>query len=123
MRTVHSGTDLVYGFGFSGYRSFTEPGVPLAPLGKVNLLAGQNNAGKSNVLRFLKDYFNGAPLTPSVEIDRPEAVLPQHWNVRLRVILSDFTLPEPLATATDKSQVGQVLQGLRSAPNMTKPEG
>ena len=57
MRTVHSGTDLVYGLGFSSYRSFTEPGVPLAPLGKVNLLAGQNNAGKSNVLRFLRDYF------------------------------------------------------------------
>jgi len=123
MCTVHSNSHLVYGLGFSGYRSFTEPGVPLAPLGKVNLLAGQNNAGKSNVLRFLRDYFNGAPLAPSVEIDRPESVLPQHWKVQLRMILSDFELPEPLATATDNSQVRQVLQGLRSAPGMTEAGG
>lgn len=40
------------GFGFTGYRSFHGELQLFAPLGKVNLLAGQNNAGKSNVLRF-----------------------------------------------------------------------
>lgn len=41
------------GFGIAGFRSFSRPEpVPIGPLSKINLIAGQNNAGKSNVLRF-----------------------------------------------------------------------
>ncbi len=123
MRTVRSNGDLIYGMGFSGYRSFSAPGVPLAPLGKVNLLAGQNNAGKSNVLRFLRNYFNIAPLAPSVEIDRPESVLPQNWSMRLRVILPDLELPQTIADRADDPSVRQVLEALRSAPGMTEAGG
>jgi hypothetical protein len=40
--------------GIGGYRSLsTDPLAYFEPLGKVNLIAGQNNAGKSNVLRFI----------------------------------------------------------------------
>lgn len=47
------------GVGFGGYRSFpTAPLTRLSPLGKVNLLAGQNNAGKSNVLRVIHSMFH-----------------------------------------------------------------
>ena len=45
-------------FGFGGYRSFAlEPQlIPATP--RVNLIAGPNNAGKSNVVHFLKDQYN-----------------------------------------------------------------
>lgn len=45
---------FMHGLGLSGYRSFAYDSLQyLAPLTKVNLVAGQNNAGKSNVLRFI----------------------------------------------------------------------
>ncbi len=44
------------GFGVRWYRSFRDAEMQyVSPLGKVTLLAGQNNSGKSNVLRFAKD--------------------------------------------------------------------
>lgn len=42
------------GFGFSGYRSFSGESVRFGPLGAFNVLAAQNNSGKSNVLRFVQ---------------------------------------------------------------------
>lgn len=46
---------LLPGLGIGGYRSMPDLRL-LAPLGKVTLLAGQNNVGKSNVVRFLEAY-------------------------------------------------------------------
>jgi hypothetical protein len=46
---------LVHGLGIGGYRSFTSMRY-LDPLSKVTLLAGRNNVGKSNVIRFLDTY-------------------------------------------------------------------
>lgn len=114
---------LVHGFSFSGYRSFTAPGVPLAPLGKVNLLAGQNNAGKSNVLRFVRDLLNPTPYEPSIELDRPESVLPREWTVRLRLIIPDFELPEKLATGVIHPRAQRALAALRSAPEVAQAGG
>ncbi len=46
------------GFAFAGFRSFgSTPLTELAPLAKVNLIAGQNNVGKSNVLRVIQNTF------------------------------------------------------------------
>lgn len=45
---------MLKGFGISGYRSFGPEAQRIAPLERVNLLVGRNNAGKSNVLRALK---------------------------------------------------------------------
>jgi predicted ATP-dependent endonuclease of OLD family len=42
------------GFGFSGYRSVGDELVLIAPLKKINLIIGQNNSGKSNIINFLK---------------------------------------------------------------------
>ncbi len=39
------------GFGISNYRTFGSTPQYIAPLGKINLFAGQNNSGKSNILR------------------------------------------------------------------------
>lgn len=47
------------GLAFRGYRSFgSEHFALLSPLTKVNLLAGQNNSGKSNILRVILSIFN-----------------------------------------------------------------
>lgn len=46
---------MLAGFGVAGFRSFPAADIAIVgPLGKVNLLAGQNNAGKSNLLRFIQ---------------------------------------------------------------------
>jgi len=47
------------GFGLGGYRSFNAI-QRLGPLGRVNLLVGQNNVGKSNVLRFMANHGKSA---------------------------------------------------------------
>lgn len=48
---------LLKGFGFAGYRSFGGELVKFGPLKKVNLIIGQNNSGKSNVIRFLHEQY------------------------------------------------------------------
>lgn len=48
---------LLKGFGFSGYRSIGDELVRIGPLKKVNLIIGQNNVGKSNIVNFLNDQY------------------------------------------------------------------
>lgn len=62
---------LINGFRFNGYRSFpsSKPAV-LLPLGKVNLIAGQNNTGKSNILRVIEDTYSRES-RPQTLWDRP----------------------------------------------------
>lgn len=52
--------EQLQGIGIEGYRSFSH-GVPqyLAPMAKINLVAGQNNAGKSNLLRAIAGSLPG----------------------------------------------------------------
>ncbi|WP_404444192.1 AAA family ATPase [Microbacterium marinum] len=51
--------DPIKGIAFAGYRSFTSGGLGvLHPLSRINLIAGQNNAGKSNVLRVVANTLN-----------------------------------------------------------------
>lgn len=45
------------GFGFSGYRSFGNDLAKIGPLKKVNLIIGQNNVGKSNIINFLNEQY------------------------------------------------------------------
>ena len=45
------------GFGFSGYRCFGEPGVRIGLLKKINFIIGQNNSGKSNIIKFLTNIY------------------------------------------------------------------
>lgn len=46
------------GFGLSSYRSFGGELQKIGPLQKINLLIGQNNSGKSNILLFLRNHFH-----------------------------------------------------------------
>lgn len=48
---------LLKGFGFSGYRSFGDNLVKIAPLKKINMIIGQNNVGKSNIINFLYSQY------------------------------------------------------------------
>lgn len=61
---------LLTGFAFTGYRSVRSNLQIVAPLDKVNLVAGQNNAGKSNVLRFAHQYL-GVPNYAPTGLDAP----------------------------------------------------
>ncbi len=45
-------------FGFGGYRSFAPKIQRFPTVSKINLLAGPNNSGKSNVLRFIHEQYN-----------------------------------------------------------------
>ena len=48
---------LLNGFGFSGYRSFGDKLVKIGPLKKINMIIGQNNVGKSNIINFLYGHY------------------------------------------------------------------
>lgn len=116
---------LLHGFAFTGYRSFAAPTTPFAPLGKVSLLAGQNNAGKSNVLRFLRDYLSRSPATPSPELDRPQSVLPQDWRIQLQIFTPTIPLPSKMAEADPNAQrqARGILEAVQRAPGITTPSG
>lgn len=67
---------FVDGFMISGYRSFGKTPQKIGPLGKINLIAGQNNSGKSNIVRFLARHFidilaqaKGGPASKKVKFD------------------------------------------------------
>ncbi len=88
-------TFALRGFGVAGYRSFGRVGLEfVAPLGKVNLVAGQNNVGKSNVLRVASLV---SPASPVVEW-RPAQETHVDWpvgepvRVAIAVPLSDMDL-------------------------------
>lgn len=47
---------MLCGFSVNNFRSFGEPRQYVGPLSKVNLIAGENNSGKSNILRFASKF-------------------------------------------------------------------
>ena len=69
--------ELLSGLGLRGFRSFYGDLQVVSPLTKINLIAGQNNSGKSNVLRFaheLSQLRSTAPAgfdTPRISSERP----------------------------------------------------
>lgn len=69
------------GIGFRGYRSFYGEDLALiGPMSKVHLLAGQNNSGKTNALKFAQSYLHlvhhwignrARDFAPPLGLDRP----------------------------------------------------
>jgi AAA ATPase domain len=57
-KSTTNGSQLINGFGLSGYRSFGRELQRVGPCAKINLLIGQNNSGKSNILRFICDRYS-----------------------------------------------------------------
>jgi len=66
---------MLKGFGVAGYRSFGEQMQYVGPLDKVNLVVGQNNAGKSNVLRFAELLCTRERVSVD-DLDRPVDITP-----------------------------------------------
>lgn len=66
------------GFGFSGFRSFSDDIEIFNDLKKVNLLIGLNNCGKSNVLSFLCNYLH--PLLKDSDIEMARLDKPYSEN-------------------------------------------
>nr|WP_137678016.1 ATP-binding protein [Parerythrobacter lutipelagi] len=60
---------MIHGFEISHFRNFGEEPQTIAPLGKINIFVGSNNSGKSNVLRYIRDY-----LAPSLADTRGDKV-------------------------------------------------
>lgn len=50
---------LLQNFAISGYRSFDRSIQRVPQLAKINIFIGQNNSGKSNVLRFIQEIIGG----------------------------------------------------------------
>jgi len=48
---------FIEAFAIAGYRSFGSEPQRIGPLAKINLFVGQNNSGKSNILRFLSQHY------------------------------------------------------------------
>lgn len=115
---------LLSGIGFAGYRSFPSGEMTtMFPLQKVNLLAGQNNAGKSNVLRVVHAMFqreeaalrdvavNGAWDRPAAEVvHRPQVAIALEHGVVLENAIHRFEGFEV--------QFRQILEDLASSAGM-----
>ena len=103
---------ILAGFAFQGYRSFSSSNfAELAPLGKINLIAGQNNTGKSNILRVLADTY-GHEEPASSAWDRPVGDA-EHEFLRREFHALDDLLSWPgteRLTADESSSLRQLLQ-------------
>lgn len=56
---------FIDGFSISGYRSFGKNVQRIGPLNKINIFAGQNNSGKSNILNYL--MYQYGPIVHSIQ--------------------------------------------------------
>jgi hypothetical protein len=102
---------MLYGFGFRGFRRLYGDPQVLASLLKVNLIAGQNNSGKSNVLRVAEQaqqLQNKPPrgLTSLERHRRPHSSSPFGWAT-LRLCGKSSVLP----TTWDREILSTWLQG------------
>lgn len=46
---------MIEGIGIRGYRSFGRETQYIGPFGKLNVISGKNNSGKSNLIRFIQE--------------------------------------------------------------------
>ncbi len=98
-----NGAPYLRGFAFAGFRSFISGNVQrVGPLSKVHLLAGANNAGKSNVLTIARDALPALKGNKTVELsetDRP-AHSPRDTTRGLTVSVAVSCSEDELAAAT-----------------------
>ncbi len=76
---------MIPGFALTGYRSFYGDLQFIGPLKKVNLLAGPNNSGKSNILRFAATYLTEKGSTEPLDLP----VVPFHGEVEMAIAISE----------------------------------
>jgi len=101
------------GFRFQGYRSFPSSSpAELYQLSKINLIAGQNNVGKSNILRVISAAFSGRQLDMQ-KLDRPVADSVYTYRSEVLVPVLDI-VDHPEADSTRNVQAGRLAQYLES---------
>jgi len=94
------------GFGIANYRSFDAEGAFVRDIGKINVLIGRNNSGKSNVLRFLQWFAEALdnPRAPSEDKLNRHKRGSEATRLGLSVVLDDEIPAEELRKSygTDK---------------------
>ncbi|MEQ1764656.1 MAG: AAA family ATPase [Pyrinomonadaceae bacterium] len=101
----------IYGFGISNYRSIGSDTQYVSPCSKINFLAGQNNAGKSNVLRFLTEQYG-----QSIKAVKEGKILRYS---RLDAHNSDTQLPQRIAFPIDDA-VQRFAPLVKNSPEIAK---
>ncbi len=81
---------LLNGFGFSGYRSFGNELVKIAPLKKINIIIGKNNVGKSNIINFLGHqykyfYYRTQGRSSSAEKEKSFTEIDKHISINTNI--------------------------------------
>lgn len=59
---------MINSFSFSGYRSFGKQIQRFDNFSKINLFIGQNNSGKSNILRFIHEIYSSLAKQTKIEL-------------------------------------------------------
>jgi predicted ATP-dependent endonuclease of OLD family len=84
---------FIDGFGISSYRSFGSEIQFIGPCNKINIFIGQNNSGKSNILKYITEHLSNALASarPSQKVfELPE--LDQHMGINTGKIKLAFGL-------------------------------
>jgi AAA domain, putative AbiEii toxin, Type IV TA system len=82
---------LLHGFGLSGYRSFSGSEIQrIGPMSKIHLVAGRNNAGKSNVLAIAQ---RGLPALANGGGDFAEGDVPLGSDLRESPLQIEVAVP------------------------------
>jgi AAA domain, putative AbiEii toxin, Type IV TA system len=105
-------TILIRNLAIAGYRSFG--GVPqyFEQFGKVNIFIGQNNAGKSNVLRFLHEIYSKVHVRGGVNISQLDRHLPGNPPMLLGVG-EEFGMTDSGNTVVDPNH--RLVSGLQNS--------
>lgn len=108
----------MYGFGISGFRSFGPEPQYIAPLGKINVFVGQNNVGKSNVLRALRWIPNSLKLRNGVALPSSDDLhlgsRKADMQVLLPVKLEDAALTDYAKRVLNATELNGTVKSLRN---------
>jgi predicted ATPase len=103
--------NFILGFGLAGYRSFGPQLQRIGPCRKINLLIGQNNSGKSNILRFIHDHYRKiADLTQKSEWTLQDLEKFRSSKPCVGIVTAAVKTDSGILTGLEKTAVAQGLQ-------------
>lgn len=106
---------FILGFGLSGYRSFGPELQRVGPCRKINLIIGQNNSGKSNLLNFVHDHYGKLCgrdqwKLEQLEVNRSTSNSPCQLSLALSVTEERIEKWEQHARITNRKEIRQQIQ-------------
>lgn len=101
----------------AGYRSFGSDLQRFSNFSRINILIGQNNSGKSNVLRFIHDWLaragsNGSPARDAHDRHFPSGT-PLKYGFRLSCARDGKLVPDALGTLSPAYSEAQKYRALK----------